>query len=114
MTAAFNRNLLVRINRELGADFDPRPSRHRAIYREGPERVEMHLVSLRDQAVSIPGAGVAVEFAEGESIHTENSHKYTPSSLASLARQSGFREEAAWTDPQAWFLVQKWRLDSAE
>ena len=100
VTAEFNRNLLVRINRELGADFDLDQFAHRAEYRPDRERVEMHLVSRADQVVRIPGADLTVRFAEGESIHTENSHKYTLDDLRTLAERSGFVEEAAWTDPR--------------
>jgi L-histidine N-alpha-methyltransferase len=110
VTAAFNRNLLVRINRELDADFDLRGFKHRAIYREEFERVEMHLVSSRAQTVRIPGADLVVDFAPGESIHTENSHKYTTKSLAKMAEQAGFAEEASWTDAKGWFRLQRWRL----
>lgn len=112
VTAEFNRNILVRINRELGADFRPEQFGHEARYRPELGRVEMHLVSLRDQVVNVPGAGLTVEFREGESIHTENSHKYTVEGLRDLARRSGFAEEAAWTDPRDHFRVQRWRLRS--
>jgi len=109
VTAAFNRNLLARINRELGADFDLSAFDHRAAYRDDLERVEMHLVSRADQSVRIPGAGLVARFAEGEAIHTENSHKYTSESLQMLATRSGFVEEAAWSDALGWFRVQRWR-----
>jgi L-histidine Nalpha-methyltransferase len=110
VTARFNLNLLERINRELGADFDPGRFSHRAVYRPEPGRVEMHLVSREEQVVRIPGAAMTVRFAEGESIHTENSHKYTPERLRDLARRSGFVEEAAWTDARGFFRVQRWRV----
>jgi dimethylhistidine N-methyltransferase len=113
VTARFNKNLLVRINAELGADFDLDLFAHQARYREDRNRVEMHLVSRTRQVVQIPGADIAVEFHEGESIHTENSHKYTRKSLGTLAERSGFIEEAAWTDPQRFFRVQRWRLASS-
>jgi len=109
VTARFNLNLLERINRELGAAFDLDRFEHRARYRADRRRVEMHLVSRVDQDVAIPGAGVTVRLAEGESIHTENSHKYTPETLRDLADRSGFEEEAAWTDRQGRFRVQRWR-----
>ena len=112
VTAAFNRNLLVRINRELGADFDPESFTHEARYRADLGRVEMHLVSCRKQTVRVPAAGIEVHFTEGESIHTENSHKYTPDALANLAARAGFAEEAGWTDDQEWFRVQKWKVKS--
>ncbi|HEX8200510.1 MAG TPA: L-histidine N(alpha)-methyltransferase [Isosphaeraceae bacterium] len=110
VTAQFNRNLLARINRELGADFRPERFAHRAQYHPERGRVEMHLVSLEAQEVRIPGADLTVHFAEGESIHTENSHKYTRDDLRTLAQRSGFVEEAAWTDPRELFRVQRWRL----
>ena len=109
VTARFNRNLLVRINHELGADFAPERFQHRSVYREDLGRVEMHLISLTDQTVRIPGAGFSVHFEEGESIHTENSHKYRPEALRDLAASAGFDEEAAWTDARSWFRVQLWR-----
>jgi L-histidine N-alpha-methyltransferase len=109
VTARFNRNLLVRINRELGADFDPEAFDHRARYRPERERVEIHLVSARDQVVRIPGASLSVRFSAGEAIHTENSHKYDLAGLAATAARSGFDEEAAWTDPEGRFRIQLWR-----
>jgi dimethylhistidine N-methyltransferase len=109
VTARFNLNLLARINRELGASFDLGRFRHRARYNPLAERVELHLVSLAAQEVAIPGAGIVARFAEGEAIHTENSHKYTTRSLADLAGRSGFAEEAAWADPKGWFRVQRWK-----
>src|SRR3954470_4532837 len=90
VTAQFNRNLLVRINRELGADFHPDQFLHRAEYLPIRGRVEMHLVSRVAQEVRIPGAELTVHFAAGESIHTENSHKYTREDLRLLAEQAGF------------------------
>jgi L-histidine Nalpha-methyltransferase len=109
VTAQFNRNLLARINRELGADFVPEQFDHRAVYRRDAGRVEMHLVSRIDQDVQIPGADLTVRFAEGESIHTESSHKYTPDGLRALAGRSGFAEETTWGDRRGWFQVQRWR-----
>jgi dimethylhistidine N-methyltransferase len=108
VTSRFNQNLLVRINRELQANFALNDFAHRAVYRPDRGRVEMHLVSLRQQTVEIPGAGLSATFAQGETIHTENSHKYTPAVLVDLARRSGFAEEAFWTDPRNWFRVQRW------
>lgn len=109
VTAQFNLNLLARINRELGADFRLDRFAHQARYRPEHERVEMHLVSLADQTVRIPKADLAVRFDRGESIHTENSHKYSISSLHEIATRSGFVEETAWTDVHNWFRVQRWR-----
>jgi len=110
VTAAFNRNVLTRINRELGADFDPSRFDHRATYLADRGRIEMHLVSRRAQVVNIPGAELTVSFAPGESIHTENSHKYTRGQLLDMAAEAGFEEERAWTDSRGWFRVQRWRL----
>jgi len=109
VTARFNRNLLVRINRELGGRFDLDRFEHQARYRSDLRRVEMHLVSRMAQDVSIPGAGLTVRFAEGESIHTENSHKYTSEMLQTLAHRSGLAEEMAWTDRQGLFRLQLWK-----
>jgi dimethylhistidine N-methyltransferase len=110
VTAQFNRNLLRRINRELGGDFDLDRFEHRAIYHPERGRVEMHLISRNDQVVRIAAAGLSVRFEAGESIHTENSHKYTRKTLRSLAQHSGFREEAFWVDQDGRFRVQRWRL----
>jgi L-histidine N-alpha-methyltransferase len=109
ITARFNRNLLARINRELGGDFELDQFQHQARYRPEAGRVEMHLVSRRDQIVRIPGASLEVRFAAGETIHTENSHKYEVPGLLRLARAAGFEEEAAWTDRAGLFRVQRWR-----
>lgn len=110
VTAAFNLNLLARINRELGADFDLDRFAHQARYQPELRRVEMHLVSLAVQTVTIPGARITVTFAEGESIHTENSHKYTPDDLKRLAATAGLEEEASWTDARGYFRLQRWKL----
>lgn len=112
VTASFNLNLLTRLNRELGATFDLGAFRHRARYRDGVEplgeettaRVETHLVSQRAQTVRV--AGQAFAFEEGETIHTENSYKYTLGGFAVLAQRGGFRVETVWTDPDARFSVQ--------
>lgn len=114
VTARFNRNLLARINQELGGRFTLDRFEHRARYRHDLRRVEMHLVSLGEQEVAIPGAGLTAHFDDGESIHTENSHKYTPEALKSLAERAGLAEEAAWTDPDGRFRVQRWRTRSVE
>ena len=101
VTAAFNLNMLARINRELGADFDISAFRHEARYNSLERRVEMHLRSVRDQKVRIPGAHVQVSFAAGETIWTEISCKYTTSEVIAMGKQAGFRCEAQWTD-QEW------------
>jgi dimethylhistidine N-methyltransferase len=98
VTAAFNRNLLVRMNRELGADFDVGAFGHRAVWNVDRQRVEMHLVSAARQEVRIPGARLACVFEAGESIWTESSYKYTPEGVASLAAASGFAVRQLWVD----------------
>jgi dimethylhistidine N-methyltransferase len=110
VTAAFNLNLLRRINRELGADFQVDAFTHRAAYHPEHGRVEMHLVSSRRQTVHLPASGLSVPFAEGETIHTESSHKYTLETLAGLASKAGLVEEAAWTDQRGWFRLERWAL----
>jgi L-histidine N-alpha-methyltransferase len=108
VTAAFNLNLLARLNREAGADFDPAGFRHRAVWNAAAERIEMHLVSLRAQAVRLGGR--TIRFAAGETIHTENSHKYRPERLRALAAAAGWRAGRMWTDPERLFSV--WLLES--
>lgn len=109
VTAAFNLNLLHRINRELGADIDVESFGHKAIYRPERGRVEMHLVCTREQTVNIPAADLTLRFYAGESIHTENSHKYNEAMLTQLKESAGFVEETAWTDERDWFRLQRWR-----
>ncbi|MDX1648737.1 MAG: L-histidine N(alpha)-methyltransferase [Myxococcota bacterium] len=104
VTAAFNKNLLARINRELGGDFDLDAFAHRAVWNEEAGRVEMHLVSRRTQTARVDGE--AVGFVAGESICTEHSHKYTLEGFARLAAEAGFRVESVWTDPEDLFSVQ--------
>jgi L-histidine N-alpha-methyltransferase len=101
VTAAFNLNLLARINRELGADFNLRGFEHVARYVAADRRVEMHLRARAEQTVHIPESELTVEFPAGETIHTESCHKFTPSQIAEMARLSGFRVASAWTD-QDW------------
>ncbi len=103
VTAAFNRNILVRINRELGADFDVEQFAHRAFYNAAQGRIEMHLVSRCEQIVRV--GGVPFFFAKGESIHTENSYKYTFLALAELAVASGFDTQRVWEDERRYFCV---------
>jgi dimethylhistidine N-methyltransferase len=103
ITAEFNRNLLVRINRELGADFDPAGFQHRAFYNCRRHRIEMHLVSRKHQRVKLCGANL--EFRAGETIHTENSYKYRVDSFQRLACQAGWSPLKAWTDPDSYFSV---------
>ena len=103
VTAAFNRNLLVRLNREAGADFDPNGFAHRAVWNDTESRIEMHLVSQRDQVVHL--AGHIVRFSRGETIHTENSYKYAPERFAALAEAAAWRIAAMWTDPARLFAL---------
>jgi L-histidine N-alpha-methyltransferase len=103
VTAAFNRNLLVRMNRELGADFALDAFTHRAFYDETHGRIEMHLVSTRAQRVRIDALALEVDFAEGETIHTESSYKHDASTLAALAAKTGFVIYSTWTDARSWF-----------
>jgi dimethylhistidine N-methyltransferase len=103
VTAAFNLNLLARINRELDGDFDLRRFRHYAFYEPTAGRIEMHLVSTGRQSVSI-GAH-RFSFERGESIHTESSYKYSIAEFQALAARTGFRAAQAWTDARGWFSV---------
>jgi dimethylhistidine N-methyltransferase len=103
VTAAFNLNLLARINRELGADFDLRRWRHYALYNPALGRIEMHLVSMKTQKVTL--GGHRFSFAAGETLHTENSYKYAPEEFAALAAQAGFGAARAWTDRRGQFAL---------
>ncbi|HSY91493.1 MAG TPA: L-histidine N(alpha)-methyltransferase [Candidatus Binatus sp.] len=100
VTAAFNLNLLSRVNRDLGADFDLREFVHMAKINTEARSVEMHLQSQRRQLVSIPAAEIVVEFGEGETIWTESSHKYSAGEMIETARNAGFRCENQWIDEQ--------------
>lgn len=104
VTADFNRNLLVRANRELGTDFDLDHFVHHACYHPPSQRVEMHLISTRRQVVHLQGR--SHEFQEGESLHTENSHKFTLRGFRELAAQAGLRAGPVWMDAQHWFALQ--------
>jgi dimethylhistidine N-methyltransferase len=108
VTAQFNRNLLGRLNSELGADFDLAQFQHVALYNQERGRIEMHLRSLRNQTVTI--AGERFRFSAGESIHTENSYKYSDEDLEQLISGSGLRIERSWTDPRRWFAVYSLRV----
>ena len=99
VTAAFNLNLLSRINRELGGGFDLASFRHRARWNPGFGRIEMHLESLREQTVPIRSLGLEVSFAAGETIHTESSYKFEPAQVVEMAEASGFMLRRTWTDP---------------
>jgi dimethylhistidine N-methyltransferase len=104
VTARFNLNLLTRINRELGGNFDQGAFCHQAFYNAERHRIEMHLASRKRQKVRV--AGRSFEFRAGETIHTENSYKYTLESFGAMARGSGWTPAAAWTDPNGYFSVQ--------
>ena len=103
VTAAFNLNLLTRINREADADFNLESFEHRAFFNTARERIEMHLVSKSAQRVTV--GGEAFEFEPGETIHTENSYKYTRDGFKNLAHQAGWIEHALWTDAAGNFSV---------
>ena len=103
VTAAFNLNLLRRINRELGANFDLDRFKHKAVYNEVEGRVEMHLVSRTAQNVSV--GDCEFEFGKGETIHSENSYKYGLNEFADMAKAAGWRSEQVWTDPDTLFAV---------
>lgn len=108
VTAKFNLNILTRMNRELGGDFDLSSFRHRAFYNVADHRIEMHLESLKDQTVRV--AGHTFTFRPGETIHTENSYKYTVQSFRALAQEAGWRPLATWTDERGWFSVHALKL----
>jgi dimethylhistidine N-methyltransferase len=103
VTAAFNRNVLVRLNRELDADFDPQAFAHRAVWNGAKSRIEMHLVSRAAQRVR--ALDLEVDFAPGETIHTENSYKYQPGQAEALLAEAGFAATSTWTDAKEWFAV---------
>jgi dimethylhistidine N-methyltransferase len=105
VTAAFNKNLLLRLNTDLLADFDLDSFRHRAVWNAGQARVEMYLVSLRDQTVQIPRADTSIRFERSEYIWTESSYKYTPEEVIAMAEGSGFRCLEQWIEPDARFAL---------
>ena len=104
VTAKFNLNMLRRLNNEFAGNFDPDRFEHRAIYKESPRRIEMHLVSTCSQNVSV--AGETFHFDEGESIRTECSHKYTLCEFEEMAARAGFSVHRVWMDPKRLFSVQ--------
>jgi dimethylhistidine N-methyltransferase len=103
VTAAFNRNVLLHLNRLLGADFDLRQWRHVARFDERASRIEMHLEAVAATAVRWPGG--ERRFAAGERIHTENSYKWTPDGFGALLKRAGYASIRHWTDPRGWFAV---------
>jgi L-histidine N-alpha-methyltransferase len=112
VTAAFNKNVLLRMNAELGADFDLTAWDHRAAWNADAARVEMHLVSRARQRVRVPAAEIEAEFAAGETIWTESSYKYTPASITALGRDVGLRGAAQWIDPDAHFSTTLFLADA--
>jgi L-histidine Nalpha-methyltransferase len=109
ITAAFNHNVLARLNRDLGADFQSSAFRHKALWNSTESRIEMHLESLIAQRVHIPenstGAALTLDFARGETIHTENSYKFTQASVEALLKATRFSVTRAWQDPEHLFAV---------
>jgi L-histidine N-alpha-methyltransferase len=105
VTAAFNRNLLVRINRELGGNFDLSAFAHRAVWNVDQQRIEMHLVSLAAQEVRIPAADSTIQFRTGEWIWTESSYKYTPDQIIDMGGAASLATSAQWVDEDARFAL---------
>jgi L-histidine N-alpha-methyltransferase len=105
VTAAFNLNILHRLNRELGADFDLANFRHRAVWNGMESRIEMHLESTRDHHVRITSPQIHLHFTKNETIHTENSYKFTPQAIRILLGDAGFDVEQTWMDDQEWYSV---------
>ena len=103
VTAAFNRNLLVRLNREAGADFDPAQFAHEARWNAAEGRIELHLVSRRAQRVRL--ANITLTFSEGDSIHTENCYKHSVQGFVALASAAGWQARRVWTDADATFAL---------
>jgi L-histidine Nalpha-methyltransferase len=108
VTAKFNKNLLARMNRELGANFELECFEHHAFYNRERNRIEMHLASLKRQKVRV--AGDTVDFRAGETIHTENSYKYSIESLTALASGTGWNLISTWTDPKKYFAVSAFKF----
>lgn len=109
VTAAFNRNILVRLNRDLGTDFEPECFAHQAVWNAEQSRMEMHLMARSAQTVTVPensaGPAMRIDFADGETIHTENSYKFDASSVEALVGNSGFVVERVWHDTDRMFAV---------
>jgi len=111
VTAAFNRNVLGRVNRELGASFDLDSFRHVVRYDEGERRVEMHLLATRDQSVPIPLASATCDIRSGETIWTESSYKFERAEIGNAMQEGGFRELAIWVDDEWPLLEGLWLVD---
>jgi dimethylhistidine N-methyltransferase len=103
VTERFNKNMLTRINHELGGAFDLDTFAHVAFWNEPMSRIEMHLESLEEQLVLVRGLGQTFSFLRGERIHTEDSYKFSSDSILSLLQSGGLKLEKTWTDPQGWF-----------
>ncbi len=109
VTARFNKNILGRINRDLGGRFALERFRHRAVWDERLGRVEMHIESAGAQTVPIEELGLEIRFADGETIHTENSYKYSTAEIEALAAAAGMTLERQWFDPGRRFSVNLFR-----
>lgn len=105
VTAEFNLNILRRLNRELGANFDTRHFRHRALWNANESRIEMHLESTREQRVRIEDADLDLHFMPCETVHTENSYKFTDQGIRSLLNEAGFEIRGTWKDSRAWYSL---------
>jgi L-histidine Nalpha-methyltransferase len=105
ITAAFNLNILRRLNRELGANFDASRFRHRVLWNSIESRIEMHLECMQEQDVSIEDADLDLHFIPRETIHTENSYKFTDRGIRSLLNASGFETRGAWKDSHGWYAL---------
>jgi dimethylhistidine N-methyltransferase len=114
VTAAFNRNLLQRLNAELGASFDLATFRHEARWNAPHSRIEMHLVSLRRQEVEVPGAGITARFENGETIWTESSYKYDRGTIPRLAASARLRIRSSWFDEEAGFALTLMQVEKVE
>jgi L-histidine N-alpha-methyltransferase len=114
VTADFNKNILRHLNRAFDADFDVDDFAHHAVWNEEKERIEMHLESLKEQTVEIGALDLTVELEDGEKIHTESSHKYTPESIRELAAATGWRVARSWTDPEQLFSLNLFAARGAE
>jgi dimethylhistidine N-methyltransferase len=112
ITAAFNRNLLVRLNRELGADFESDAFAHRAVWNAVDSRMEMYLVSEQKQTVRLEALDLTIDFARGETIHSESSYKYQPGQVEAMLSNAGFTPNMTWTDRRGWFAVCLGRVPS--
>lgn len=112
ITAAFNLNMLTRLNREFGADFDTGHFRHRAFFNDDLGRIEMHLVSVVEQQATVDGRRYS--FRAGETIHTENSYKHTPESFAEIAAHANMKPLSTWTDENDWFCVMLLEVGAGE